>query len=144
MLSDVDTVCIDQSSVEEKNDQVRLMTYIYSRATEVYVFVGAHKAPDWVRENSASTRTGDWPVRMADKYPEPVGYWIYLISTEEYWKRRWVIQELVVARRIRVRVGSVSVSWADFIQLVNWYAQRQGWHAEVERILQLDTYHLYG
>ncbi|KAF4332119.1 het domain protein [Fusarium beomiforme] len=82
---------------------------------------------------------GQLAVRMADKYPDAVQYWLYLIVTEEYWKRCWVIQELVVARRIQIRVGSVSMLWADFIQLINWYAERQGRHMEVERILQLDT-----
>lgn len=105
----IDQICIHQSNVEEKNDQVGLMTYIYSRATEVHTFVGAHTAPHWIRENPASAWSGDWSVRMANKYPDPVGYWLYLIVTEEYWKRCWVIQELIVARRIQIRVGSVSI-----------------------------------
>jgi len=42
----VDAISINQNDVNEKNQQVPLMAFIYSRSVEVVVWLGSHKSPD--------------------------------------------------------------------------------------------------
>ena len=37
-----DAICIDQNSIEEKNQQVTIMGYIYDKASTVFACIGAH------------------------------------------------------------------------------------------------------
>ncbi|KAF1835033.1 heterokaryon incompatibility, partial [Decorospora gaudefroyi] len=39
----VDSICIDQSSVEEKSHQIPIMAFIYGRAKQVIVWLGQHQ-----------------------------------------------------------------------------------------------------
>lgn len=47
----IDQICIDQSSTEEKNSQVPLMTFIYSRASNVLIWLRKRKPPRWVEKS---------------------------------------------------------------------------------------------
>lgn len=42
----IDMICIDQSSSEERTHQVNLMGLIYSRAREVFIWLGDYAAPE--------------------------------------------------------------------------------------------------
>jgi hypothetical protein len=114
-----DQICIDQSNTEEKNSQVPLMTFIYSRASDVLIWLGYHKPPRWVEKSEELDWAGEWAVAHASLYPHAAVYWLYLLSEEEYWKRCWIIQEIGMASSIHIRIGSKSIPWVEFIKLIN-------------------------
>jgi hypothetical protein len=60
-----DQICIDQSNTEEKNSQVPLMTFIYSRASDVLIWLGYHKPPRWVEKSEELDWAGEWAVAHA-------------------------------------------------------------------------------
>jgi hypothetical protein len=120
----VDAICIDQSNIEEKNIQIPLMSFIYSRAQEVVVWLGDHKGPRWIEQSTLSAWHGNWAASKAtDDWPV-TKYWLYLLTNEEYWKRCWVVQEIAMASRIRVVSGRSGLPWHDFLQLVKLYKER--------------------
>jgi hypothetical protein len=135
----VDQLCIDQSNVEEKSSQVPLMTFIYSRASNVLIWLGYHTPPRWVAKSEELDWTGGWAVERASLYPQAAMYWLYLLGEEEFWKRCWIIQEVGMASSVQVYFGSQFIPWVEFIKLINWYRVNHR-KANVNNILKLDAY----
>jgi hypothetical protein len=114
------------------------MSFIYSRASNVLIWLGNHKPPRWVEKSEGLDWAGGWAVSQASLYPQAAIYWLYLLSEEEFWKRCWIIQEVGMASRIQVHFGSQSIAWVEFIKLVNWYRTNHR-KANVGNILKLDA-----
>ena len=120
----VDAICIDQDAEEEKSQQVGLMSFIYSCADEVLVWLGHHQAPRWVENSRPTQWHGPWAEDLADRYWGSAAYWIYRLVHQEYWKRSWVVQELGMAKSVRVFFGKQNIPWAECMKLVNLYARK--------------------
>jgi hypothetical protein len=136
----VDAICIDQSNIEEKNVQIPLMSFIYSRAQEVVVWLGNHKGPRWIEQSTLSSWHGNWATSKATDDWAVSKYWLYLLTNEEYWRRCWVVQEIAMASRIRVVSGRSGLPWHDFLQMVKLYKERVPQaHNIVDKVLTLES-----
>jgi hypothetical protein len=136
----IDAICIDQSNVEEKNIQTPLMSFIYSRAQEVVIWLGDHKGPRWIEQSTLSMWHGNWAARKATEDWPVTRYWLYLLTHEEYWKRCWIVQEISMASRIRVVSGRSALPWHDFLQLVKLYKEKAPQeHNVVDKVLNLES-----
>lgn len=99
----IDAICIDQDNTLERNHQVQHMGKIYSRAEEVLVWLGEssdvarflHSASPWWFRSSHCAQSG--------KYSN----FAVFQTTQSYWKRAWVTQEIFLARRIRFMARAV-------------------------------------
>ncbi|KAK5121274.1 hypothetical protein LTR85_005440 [Meristemomyces frigidus] len=82
----VDAICIDQTNVMERNHQVGTMDMIYAHAESVVAWLMPETTPE-LSERGAS-------------------YWLGLrwtpIASNPYWTRRWVLQELSLAKDVEV------------------------------------------
>lgn len=103
----IDAICINQDDIPERNQQVRIMPHIYSRAQMVLVWLGDDpesrlgiKVSDNSMTHSRSTWKGEGLTRM---------------SAVDYWNRVWIVQEIGKARRIMIHYGSRVVDWETFI-----------------------------
>ncbi|KAF2677572.1 HET-domain-containing protein, partial [Lentithecium fluviatile CBS 122367] len=92
----IDAICIDQTSIAERNHQVSMMGRIYSEATSVIAWLGI--GPESI--TSAMKQIKLWS-RMDEGAPN----WISLafdsirqLSTSEYWTRVWIVQEFVLGK----------------------------------------------
>jgi hypothetical protein len=66
-------------------------------------------------------------------------YFLRNLIHEEYWKRGWIIQEVVMAsENLMVRYGSNSVSWEEFMHWVRDYHQRHPKDDSVRQIVHLN------
>jgi hypothetical protein len=102
----VDAVCINQSDEGEKSQQVRTMDKVYLNAVEVSAWLGLQRPPNWMQWREYVVRTfesSDW--FLSDNILE--------IAERSYWSRMWIVQELVLARRIRVHVSDVNFDFGD-------------------------------
>jgi hypothetical protein len=111
----IDALCIDQSNIYERNHQVNLMKDIYVGAEEVYVWLG--------NKSDNSGIAMDYIGRKATRGLKPKGPGYQRIWTREegralrdlcerpYWRRMWVIQEIVHAKKITVLCGPQSFTW---------------------------------
>lgn len=97
----IDAICINQADVEERNRQVQLMAYIFSRAKEVIVWLGPTE-PNQLIEREMAEAPMLRPVKE--------------LCTRPYWKRVWIVQEVGAATQIQVRWGTKSDSWDAFFQ----------------------------
>ncbi|KAF2820166.1 HET-domain-containing protein [Ophiobolus disseminans] len=94
----IDQLSIDQTNPAERNHQVQMMSKIYSSCESVIVWLGdgstSHTAFD--TEYEAAKRHGD------DKA-------LAVIFLNGYFERLWIVQEFVLARRIRLLIKDIWV-----------------------------------
>lgn len=135
----VDAISINQDDNEEKSIQVPLVSFIYSRAREVLIWLGDYKGPRWVEQADLSNYHGDWAVSKATDYWSVTKYWLYALTQEEYWKRCWIVQEVAMASRIRLLAGRSTLPWSDFISLLKLYKSKVPLDsASIDNVLRLD------
>lgn len=134
----VDAICIDQTSIREKNSQVPLMSFIYQRARTVLISLGKHVPPRWVDRSDPSTWNPAWALQTAEAYWGSTHYWLEQLALEEYWKRCWVVQEIGSGLSIEVYAGRQSIPWTRFVELMGFYAEKQPQSTLPERILRFD------
>jgi hypothetical protein len=106
-----DAVCIDQSNPIERTQQVQIMGSIFSQATQVETWLG----PD--TSDSEGYYTFDAMEGLADgvKTNLDVEAWASFLS-RPYFSRRWIIQELALAQRVRLYCGSSVIDGEKFFQ----------------------------
>jgi len=110
----VDAICINQSDITEKNQQIRMMPITYSRASQVLIWLGIPYSMD--REYIPNVfREGLGGNSLLDITSQNI---LVNLCRNEYWKRVWIIQEIGLARRIHIYIGSYNVDWERFITRV--------------------------
>ncbi|KAI0097878.1 heterokaryon incompatibility protein-domain-containing protein [Nemania sp. FL0031] len=112
----VDAICINQDDTEEKSVQVPLMGSIYSRASEVLVWLGPATRPIECFLSLARRRTPPepyqklrtvallWKGRPSSKkiarehFKALAREGFYQLFAKPYWGRMWTLQEIVLSR----------------------------------------------
>ncbi|KIW03599.1 uncharacterized protein PV09_05352 [Verruconis gallopava] len=123
----IDALCIDQSNVKEKSHQVSMMRDIYEKASEVIVWLGPGTSSQ--KKAMVSLRQavdGHWSQSAALSFGTDLfmAWWTVMELFERpYWKRVWTIQEILVARKLTIRLGDENLSWETLQQL----APHIGW-----------------
>ena len=108
----VDALSICQDDPEEKAEQVSMIGDIFRQARRVLVWVGERErhsnrlfvppSPKAVAADPQSNET------RANVWAE--------FLRRDYWSRRWIIQELILASHITVYCGADSMSWRTLIE----------------------------
>ncbi|KAK0652647.1 heterokaryon incompatibility protein-domain-containing protein [Cercophora newfieldiana] len=101
----VDSICIDQGNITERNHQVKMMKSIYSQAELVLVWLG--------EGNLGSFEENGWDS----------GWFSGLLFERRYWGRLWVIQELLLARRTLLMCGNDVLQWSKFADCLKAYGR---------------------
>jgi Heterokaryon incompatibility protein (HET) len=125
----IDAICINQSNVHERNHQVQQMGEIYSRASEVTIWLGLETETGtgilsvlgWASRSSlfcmGFIERQSGYMHVGSRFNE--AWWGHLerLYTHEYWRRVWIIQEVVLASRLKIQWGNSSVSWTGIEKL---------------------------
>lgn len=133
----IDAICIDQSSVHDKNTQVSHMGDIYYKAAKVIVWLG--RLQTRLRDDLEAL-LGLYQGRRSDIMPDfqistrqPQGLAVVKwIGTHPYWKRLWIVQELLLAQSIVLRASTMDIEWS---LLLEWFSLDKFRNGE----LSLDT-----
>ncbi|KPM42083.1 hypothetical protein AK830_g4460 [Neonectria ditissima] len=140
----VDSICINQSDIPERNQQVKQMGAIYSSAAQVIVWLGegdddtgvainfvqdlSKLEPDTARrivENSGQPLPWDHRERVFralgmkhghDNHDSIVRGLVKLMN-HVWWTRVWTVQEIVLAKSAILRCGAESASWSHLSKL---------------------------
>ncbi|PKK43139.1 hypothetical protein CI102_13571 [Trichoderma harzianum] len=116
----IDAICINQSDVEERNRQVRIMDQIYFRADTVVVWLGS-KYSEFQREMISelkleeSEKLGEGSPQIGNSTQQKM---VRHLRTDPYWDRLWILQEIGKAWQLRVCYGNETFSWDDFMNLM--------------------------
>ncbi|PQE07340.1 hypothetical protein CJF32_00005221 [Rutstroemia sp. NJR-2017a WRK4] len=117
----IDALCINQRNLEERGQQVQLMSKIYSKAARVLIWLGetAHesdKALETIRiiaEDNSTNSLNDTATQQA----------VLALLERSWFQRIWVLQEVAAARQILVICGSMMVDGYTFYLGVNNFYQ---------------------
>ncbi|KAI9641313.1 hypothetical protein NHQ30_010115 [Ciborinia camelliae] len=127
----IDGICINQDSVEERNIQVGMMGEIYSRCSQVIIWLGVSdfhspyaievmgvlsKIPEEKYIGFQITDLEDWDVypKLGIKEVEMWQWLEYAAFLQRTWfSRIWVVQEAFLPGKIVVVCGSDVIEWGD-------------------------------
>ena len=117
----IDSICINQGDVAERNTQVQQMDSIYRNAQQVVVWLG----PESEDSEDALTFLSCLPIFASDtvdhdRYmavkPVFISYInaFFRLLNRTWFKRVWCVQELILARYATVQCGEHRVAWENF------------------------------
>lgn len=125
-----DAICIRQKDNKEKTAQVAIMHEVYRQAKEVCIWLGEASTSD-----NENRETFDFLRKILDlkKLEEHVqGLQKYnaadmkaclnvtKLMKSDWFRRRWVIQELALATNAHVRRGDRGMNWTDFADSISF------------------------
>ncbi|OWT42633.1 heterokaryon incompatibility protein (HET) domain-containing protein [Pochonia chlamydosporia 170] len=101
----VDAICINQADTEERNRQVSLMSYIYTRAIKVVAWLGTQRYKNmaglfrimslqWKAGHTRHLRATIAEGRETRCSPQPTKATLIRISKSTYWTCLWIVQEV--------------------------------------------------
>jgi len=118
----IDAISIDQANVFEQSHQVQMMREIYTQACSVWVWLGEadHSTSSDVAMRYLSKRAV-WSGRDVDLRR----FWsarkakaVLELCERGYWRRIWIVQEVLLAKHIQILCGGYCVEWAKLQQLL--------------------------
>jgi hypothetical protein len=136
----VDAICIDQSNIEERNQQVRLMKSIYSSCAVDLVWIGesdkrTQSAFDSIKRMKSLnlqrlTDRGrkDFGIIGSDKFVSfselgldgvDSGGLLNLLKEPTLWERVWVMQEIACCPRAVLVVGNLTLPWETLSSILD-------------------------
>ncbi|PWY84033.1 TPR-like protein [Aspergillus eucalypticola CBS 122712] len=108
----IDAICIDQSSISERNHQVNMMRDIYAGAELTVVWLGqATDSSDLAIEYIAN------PGLPAQETKSALEKALQSLLEQPYWSRIWIVQELMLAKDVMLYCGTKSFSWHQLASL---------------------------
>jgi hypothetical protein len=101
----IDAICIDQTSVLERNHQVAMMGRIYAEADDVIAWlgVGPENIITAIRRLNGWSKMSD--IKRRSCLPALKAAFVQL-KLSSYWTRAWIVQEYLLAKTIRIWCGS--------------------------------------
>lgn len=116
----VDSLCINQSQVDEKSWQVTMMADIYKHAAEVKAWIGNSDADSeyalFYMQNQELLVSLELPAISTIRAKVRESF--RRVMMRPYWERLWVVQELASAKMIVVVCGQSNVAWSRFVDMV--------------------------
>ena len=120
----VDAVCINQDDSMERSRQVAIMGQIYGNANNVCIWLGeqfdnSELAMRFV-QNKVSTLGVSGEITSTKEFFQEWKALAALMS-RPWFQRRWVVQEVCLAKSATVHCGSETVPWKDFEMAVSLF-----------------------
>ncbi|KAI1463434.1 heterokaryon incompatibility protein-domain-containing protein [Daldinia caldariorum] len=144
----IDALCINQTNIQERNQEVRRMGKIYSQAEHVVVWLG----PDTtIQGECVAGKTIDFLNLLADASPQdpeaaatamikaPNGlYSVQLVHKffyQPWFNRVWILQEIVLAKTATIVYGDRQIGWDRLLGAIDALRRLQlGQHTHIWRL----------
>lgn len=123
----IDAICIDQSNLEERAQQVRLMREIYQHSARTIAWLGeeteesslsmSYKGPHGSGEILKAVDEG----RQLDQEAYRCEYVAFhALLSSSWFTRAWILQEVAVSPHLSLQCGKKSMDWELFTK-VFWF-----------------------
>ncbi|PMD41093.1 hypothetical protein L207DRAFT_632593 [Hyaloscypha variabilis F] len=126
----IDALCIHQQNVHERNHQVSQMGRIYNRARRVIVWLGPSDSGSKIffglLSRGGTTYVSllrDIKITLERNLGVPIPE-IHSVFSRPYWKRLWIIQEVLLARELIIQCGNDHCSSS----LLSWFVGHKSHH----------------
>jgi hypothetical protein len=118
----IDALCIDQENDEEKEIQIAMMEGIYSKATRVLIWLGEPKpfspeAFECIRKMCDLSLFDGLLNVESSSLLHALGQ----LMNDVWFSRRWVVQELAMAKQASLHCGTYKIHWVDFADAIAFY-----------------------
>jgi hypothetical protein len=117
--------CINQKDDEEKSDQVPIMGQIYSRASNVCIWLGKEDQTSSLafKHINLVLKLQIFEQTVHEEYAEA---WAALsdLMKRDWFSRRWVVQEIAFARKATVHCGKKKIDWTELADAVALFGSR--------------------
>ncbi len=127
----IDAVCINQHNAQERGNQVQRMSEIYSKAESVLIWLGSGNSDG---EIALSFLKELLNLEQFDKLVETESEkWksVEELLRNKWFTRRWVLQDVALARKATLQWGKAKILWEDFADAIRILGAR------VDRITNL-------
>ncbi|ROW08912.1 hypothetical protein VMCG_02760 [Cytospora schulzeri] len=121
----IDAMCIDQENHEERNHQVQMMARIYTGAKQACIWLGednddSTKAIHFIRE---IMRLENFDSISENK--ENASKWqsLLILMQRPWFSRRWVVQEIALAKSATIYCGNDQIAWENFAVAVELFVE---------------------
>jgi hypothetical protein len=108
----IDQLCIDQMSTSEKNHQVQMMADIYQKAFEVVIWLGVDEhqgqAAQIIINGQNPLEANNWSRKTS----------IQSLLDCKYWRRLWIVQEMILAQKLIIYYGDSIIDWEIFCKFL--------------------------
>ncbi|CAG8958443.1 hypothetical protein HYFRA_00011120 [Hymenoscyphus fraxineus] len=128
----IDAICINQSDITEKSHQILRMRQIYTQAELVTVWLGPEKddskmAFDMIQSISQQGESSEEWIKNSLVTRDHSREWqaLYHMLRRSWWRRIWIIQEMVAARNAIVFCGPHSLEPADISSCLDVLIKQQ-------------------
>jgi hypothetical protein len=123
-----DAICIDQSNLQERSQQVGLMRRIFSEAVKTIAWVGDEREDSSLtldRDEDGSFRRYDYlyakfavdGAQILDPTPSQGDFQAMVKLTDRAWFGRvWIVQEVAASNHLYIRCGNRETSWENFVE----------------------------
>lgn len=146
----IDALCINQGDGREKVQQIAFLPEIFQRSVSTLAFIGGDKDHSGAIEMLMQVRarmvlepsSKDWPEGLprcphlwAERgmpFPDdPVWAGVAALFANPWFRRAWIVQEAVVARRLKLVLGKTRVDWNQLFLVMEYIDEKL---EETERI----------
>ena len=145
----IDAVCIDQETLQEKNHQVEMMSDIYGRADCVCIWLGdgdkaSQMALRFIKKEVLQLQNFD-ELCESEQASEKWGALLDLMQ-RPWFSRRWVVQEIALARKAVIYCGADRISWRKFAVAVELFVEVETATHRLSEVMKKDPkfYHVPG
>jgi len=122
-----DGICINQRDSDEKGEQVNRMGIYYENAKRTIVFLGEEADNSDLAEplvNQICLALNDPASTNLPGEKSPSWRALNALFLRDWWKRYWIIQEVVKSSCVLIHCGSWTLEWKEFAIAVRWAQER--------------------
>jgi hypothetical protein len=116
----IDSICIDQDSITERNHQVGMMGQIFSNAEFVIAWLGVESDRSVEVMQAINIGPELKPVAFSlgrPPLPQHLSEMLDIFDSLKYWSRLWVVQEIMLAKDVLVSWGNQFLPWYKIINV---------------------------
>jgi hypothetical protein len=122
----LDAICINQKDFLERSAQVAMMSLVYSSAKQVCVWLGedneeSTRAIQFIKNEITTLKNFD--KLCTDKTHGDDWRALLVLMQREWFSRRWVVQEIALARKATVYCGPDEIPWRELAIAVELFVE---------------------
>ncbi|KAI1088697.1 heterokaryon incompatibility protein-domain-containing protein [Rostrohypoxylon terebratum] len=137
----IDSICINQKDDNERNHQVQMMSRIYTRAKQVCIWLGEGNADskvaiDFIRHEIMELKKFD--IICSDQKYATKWQALMVLMQRPWFSRRWMVQEISLAREATIFCGPDEILWKDFAVAVELFVEVETATHRLSEVMQKD------
>ncbi|KAJ4392345.1 hypothetical protein N0V93_005971 [Gnomoniopsis smithogilvyi] len=137
----IDALCIDQNNFDERSSQVAMMDRLYTGASQICVWLGkddpdSRKAIKFIKEEINELRDFDKLCKNskhAEKWRALLG-----LMQRDWFSRRWVVQELALARKATIYCGPDKIEWRELAIAIELFVEVESATHRLSELMKKD------